>query len=122
MVRDFRKIRVWEKAHELTLEVYRVTTGFPDNERYGIVSQMRRACASIPTNIAEGCGRGSQNDLARFIDIATGSVNEVDYQLQLALDLGYLGENHHADLNRKVKEIRSMLTAFNKTVRSNNKT
>ena len=122
MVRDFRNVRVWEKAHELTLEVYRVTTGFPDNERYGIVSQIRRACASIPTNIAEGCGRGTQKDLARFIDIATGSVSEVDYQLQLALDLGYLREKHHADLTGKVKEIRRMLTAFNKTVRSNSKT
>ena len=121
MVRDFRKVRVWEKAHELTLEIYRLTTGFPDNERYGLVSQIRRACMSIPTNIAEGCGRGSQNDLARFIDIASGSASEVDYQLQLALDLGYLHGNHYADLAQKVKEIRRMLTAFNKTVRSNSR-
>lgn len=118
MVQDFRKVKAWEKAHELTLEVYRATVGFPDNERYGIVSQMRRACTSIPTNIAEGCGRNSKKDLARFIDVATGSANEVDYQLQLALDLGYLSENLHSDLARKVKEVRRMLTAFNKTVRS----
>ena len=81
MVQDFRKLKAWEKAHELTLGIYRATNGFPDNERYGIVSQVRRACASIPTNIAEGCGRSSPNDLARFIDIALGSTNEVDYQL-----------------------------------------
>ncbi|MBN2296339.1 MAG: four helix bundle protein [Pirellulales bacterium] len=117
MVQDFRKVKVWEKAHELTLGIYRATTSFPDNERYGIVSQIRRACASIPTNIAEGCGRSSQNDLARFIDIATGSANEVDYQLQLAMDLGYLGETHYISLTEKVEEVRRMLTAFNKTVR-----
>lgn len=119
MARDFRKVRVWEKAHELTLKVYRVTTGFPNNERYGIVSQIRRACASIPTNIAEGCGRSSQMELARFIDIATGSASEVDYQLQLALDLGYLDECCHADLTKRVVEVRRMLISFNKTVRSN---
>ena len=122
MVRDFRSIRVWEKAHELTLQIYQITLGFPVNERYGLVSQMRRACASIPTNIAEGCGRGSQNDLARFIDIAMGSACEVDYQLQLALDLGYLGTDHHTELAENIKEIRRMLTAFNKTVRSNTRT
>lgn len=90
MARDFRKIAAWRRAHELTLAGYRATGSFPDDERYGLVSQMRRACASISTNVAEGCGRSTNNELSRFIDIATGSASEVEYQLLLAKDLGYL--------------------------------
>jgi four helix bundle protein len=79
MARNFRKIKVWEKAHALMLRIYRITVGFPDHEKFGLVSQIRRACSSIPTNIAEGCGRGSDQELSRFIDIATGSASEVEY-------------------------------------------
>ena len=89
MARDFRRLMAWERAHALTLAVYRVTAEFPDHERYGLVSQMRRACASSGTNIAEGCGRDTNKELARFIDIATGSASEVEYQVLLARDLGY---------------------------------
>ena len=121
MARDFRKIKVWEKAHALTLEIYRLTVGFPDNEKFGLVSQIRRACSSIPTNIAEGCGRSSDAELARFIDIATGSASEVEYQLLLARDLEYIGEQHHASLARNIIEIRRMLLAFNKAIRGSNK-
>ena len=120
MARDFRKIRVWEKSHVLTLQVYKMTLGFPGDERFGLVSQIRRACSSIPTNIAEGCGRGSDKELARFIDIATGSASEVEYQLQLALDLGYISEKQHVAMTTKVTEIRRMLLSFNKAIRSNN--
>lgn len=79
---------------------------------------MRRACASIPTNLAEGCGRDTNNYLARFIDIATGSAREVEYQLLLAKDLGYLPEDQHPDLSKEVVEIRRMLLSFNKKLRS----
>jgi len=118
MARDFRKIAAWRRAHELTLAVYRTTGGFPDHERYGLVSQMRGACASIPTNIAEGCGRQTNNEVARFIDIATGSASEVEYQLLLAKGLGYLPEDEHKNLSAEVIEIRRMLLAFNKKLRS----
>ena len=118
MARDFRKIAAWRRAHELTLVMYRTTGGFPDHERYGLVSQMRRACASIPTNIAEGCGRNTINELARFIDIATGSTSELEYQLLLAKDLGYLPENQHKNLATEIMEIRRMLLSFNKKLRS----
>ena len=101
MARDFRKIAAWRRAHELTLAVYRATGSFPNDERYGLVSQMRRACASISTNVAEGCGRSTNNELARFIDIATGSASEVEYQLLLAKDLGYLPEDRHKYLATK---------------------
>jgi four helix bundle protein len=118
MSRDFRKIKAWQRAHDLTLQIYRRTSAFPGEERFGLVSQMRRACASIPTNIAEGCGRSSANELARFIDIATGSASEVEYQLLLAKNLDYLSENHHGSLSAEVVEIRSMLKAFNQKLRS----
>jgi len=118
MARDFRKITAWQRAHALTLRVYRTTSGFPRDERFGLVSQIRRACTSIPTNVAEGCGRSTNSELARFIDIATGSASEVEYQLLLAKDLGYLPEDQHANLCAEVIEIRRMLLAFNKTLRT----
>ena len=118
MARDFRSIKAWERAHRLTLEVYRATSGFPIDERFGLVSQIRRACSSIPTNIAEGCGRSTETELARFIDIATGSASEVEYQLLLARDLGYLPEEKHTTLTNETVEIRKMLLAFNKKIRS----
>ncbi len=118
MARDFRKIVAWQRAHALTLRVYQVTSDFPQDERYGLVSQMRRACTSIPTNVAEGCGRDTINELARFVDIATGSASEVEYQLLLTKDLGYLPEDHHKTLAREIIEIRRMLLAFKKKLRS----
>lgn len=118
MARDFRKVKAWERAHALTLRVYQATSAFPDNERFGLVSQMRRACASIPTNVAEGCGRSTNRELARFIDIATGSASEVEYELLLAKDLGYLSEGQHRTLSTEVTEIRRMLLAFNRNLRS----
>ena len=111
MARDFRKITAWQRAHALTLRIYRATSGFPRNERFGLVSQIRRACTSIPTNVAEGCGRSTNNELARFIDIATGSASEVEYQLLPAKD-------QHTNLSTEVIEIRRMLLAFNKTLRT----
>ncbi len=118
MARDFRKISAWQRAHAMTLAVYRATSSFPSDERFGLVSQLRRACASIPTNVAEGCGRGTKKELARFIDIATGSASEVEYQLLLAKDLGYLPKDQHTSLSTEVIEIRRMLLAFNKTLRT----
>ena len=118
MGRDFRKITAWQRAHALTLRIYRATSAFPRDERFGMVAQIRRACTSIPTNVAEGCGRSTNNELARFIDIATGSASEVEYQLLLAKDLGYLPEDQYTNLSTEVVEIRRMLLAFNKTLRT----
>jgi four helix bundle protein len=117
VARDFRKILAWKRSHALTLEVYRATSGFPADERFGLASQMRRACASIPTNIAEGAGRDTDGDWARFVDIATGSASELEYQLLLARDLGYLTEQRYGTLSDEVVEIRRMLLAFNKKLR-----
>ena len=83
-MRNFRELRVWEKAHELTLQTYETTQAFPKNEIFGLTNQTRRASVSIPANIAEGCGRGSDADLARFLQISMGSASELEYQLLLA--------------------------------------
>ena len=83
-MKNFRDLRVWEKAHKLALDLYVATQKFPKEELYGLTSQLRRAAGSIPTNIAEGCGRGSDGELAQFAQIAAGSTSEVEYLLQLS--------------------------------------
>ncbi len=101
-MRDFKKLAVWEKAHRLTLELYSAHRASRRDEMYGLTSQMRRAAYSIPTNIAEGCGRDGDVELARFLRIAMGSANELEYQLMLARDLGYLTEDAGELLTRDV--------------------
>jgi len=111
-VRDYRKLQVWEKAHRLTLEVYRRTEAFPTDERFGLALQMRRSAVSIPSNIAEGCGRGSDADFARFARIAAGSANELEYQCTLAGDLGYLPLSAAEQLIGTCAEVRRMLSGL----------
>jgi four helix bundle protein len=111
-MQDFRKLKVWEKGHALTLSVYRDTSGFPKNELFGLTSQIRRSGSSIPMNIAEGCGRGSDADFSRFLHIAMGSASELDYQILLARDLGYLSEEVCSQLSLDVTEVKRMLSAL----------
>ena len=111
-MRDFEQIQVGRKAHALTLAVHEATKGFPADERFGLTSQMRRASSSIGSNIAEGCGRESDADFARFLQMAAGSASELEYQLLLAKDLGYLPADRHAELRAACKEVRRMLYAF----------
>ena len=111
-MKDFHKLKVWEKAHQLTLGIYHISKGFPKDELYGLTSQMRRACASIPTNIAEGCGRNSQEELNRFLYIAMGSSSELEYQLILAHDLNYLDEKAFQELSSDLNEVRRMLNSL----------
>ncbi len=111
-MRDFRDLKVWQKAHGLTLAVYQATTAFPKDEVYGLTSQMRRCCASIPANIAEGCGRSGEAELARFMRIAMGSASELEYHLLLARDLNLLGASDHERLTQDVTEVKRMLTTF----------
>ena len=111
-MKDFRQLRVWEKAHQLTLTVYRITKAFPSDERYGLTSQIRRASVSVPSNIAEGCGRSSDAELARFMEIAMGSASEVEYQILLARDLGYVAGTEYGDIYGRVCEVKRMLTSF----------
>jgi four helix bundle protein len=111
-MRDFKKLKVWEKAHHFTLQVYKITKNLPSDERFGLSAQLRRAAASIPTNIAEGCGRDSERELARFMSIAAGSSSEVEYQLILACDLNYISDETHRELNQQINEIKMMLNSF----------
>jgi four helix bundle protein len=111
-VKDFRDLKVWERAHGLTLEIYRVTVRFPREELYGLTSQMRRCCASIGANIAEGCGKRSNADFQRFLQIASGSASELDYHLLLARDLRFLADADYQQIVKELSAMRRMLTAL----------
>ena len=111
-MKDFRSLRVWEKSHKLTLDIYRVTTSFPREETYGLTSQMRRSSASIGANIAEGCGKRGNNEFRRFLQIASGSASELDYHLLLARDLGFLPDNDFREFGDDLLELRKMLTSL----------
>jgi four helix bundle protein len=111
-MKDFRELLVWQKGHALTLAIYRGTVTFPKHELYGLTSQMRRAAASIPANIAEGCGRGGDGDLGRSLQIAMGSASELEYHLLLACDLEYLSSSDYQLLNQRTIEVKRMLASF----------
>ena len=108
----FRQLRVWQRAHELTLQVYQVTAQFPKAETYALTSQIRRAASSIGANIAEGCGRGSDADFSRFLSMALGSASELENHLQLAFDLKFLFSGDYSELNDATTEVKRMLTAL----------
>ena len=112
IMKDFRKLQVWRKSHEFTLLIYKATARLPRDERYTLTSQVRRAAASIPANIAEGCGRRTDADFARFLQMAAGSASELDYHLLLASDLGFLTKDELHCMSDRLNEIRRMLTAF----------
>jgi four helix bundle protein len=118
-MQDFRNLKVWQKAHALTLAVYRETRNFPADEKFGIVSQLRRSCASIAANLAEGCARGGDIDFARFVNVAAASASETDYHLLLARDLHYLDELIYQQLFDQISEVKRMLNSFERTLRSN---
>lgn len=111
-MRDFKQFDVWRKSHSLTLDVYRATAGFPRHEMFGLTSQIRRSCQSIPANIAEGCGRSSESDFHRFLVISAGSASETEYHLLLAADLRYIDQESYVELSRQVSEIRRMLAGL----------
>jgi four helix bundle protein len=114
--RDFRKLQVWRKAHELVLEVYVQTNGFPRAERHGLTSQIRRAAVSIPANIAEGYGHQGDRELVRFLRIAQSSSSELGYHLLLARDLDYLDSGVYEQIAAKLEEVKSMLVGFTNKV------
>jgi four helix bundle protein len=111
-MKDFRKQKFWLKSHQLTLDTYKATSNFPREELYGLTNQIRRTCASIPANIAEGCGRSSEADFSRFLQIAMGSATELEYHLLLSHDLGILNDIDYENLSRETIEVKQMLTSF----------
>ena len=116
-MQDFRKLKVWEKSHALALAIYRTTAGFPNSEMYGLTSQIRRCSISIPSNIAEGCGRSTNGDLLRFLDIAMGSAKELEYQLLLSYELGFAAAEQHQRPAADIAEVERMLSALSVKLR-----
>ena len=117
-MRDFRRLQVWERAHGLTLRIYELTSQFPREEIYGLTNQIRRACASISTNIAEGCGRKTPADFARFLQIAMGSASETEYLILLAHDLKYFNANQHVELTDTIVSVKKMLAGLLRNIKT----
>ncbi len=115
-MQDYRKLKVWERAHALTLQVYRITARFPADERIGLTSQARRCCVSIAANIAEGSGRGSPKDFVRFLKIASGSANELEYYLILCTDLGFVAVDVRDKLQTELSQVRRMLSGLMRSI------
>jgi len=111
-MRDFRKLQVWQKAHETVLTIYKATRQFPTEERFGLAAQMRRAGVSIGSNIAEGAGRGSDQDFARFLRMSFGSASELEYQVLLSTDLGHIAEDNADQFLSNIQEVKRMLAAL----------
>lgn len=111
-MRDFSKLFIWQKSHKLVMSIYDITNKFPKSEMFGLTSQIRRASSSIPINISEGCGRESNKDFARFLQIAIGSACEVEYELLLAKELQYIGEIDYQNLSKEVITIRKMIIKY----------
>jgi len=117
-MKNFRNLLVWQKAHQLTLSSYRSTARFPNEEIYGLTTQIRRCSASVAANIAEGCGKRSNNELLRFLTMATGSASELEYHFPLARDLGYLAEEQYGNLEHAVTEVKRMLAGLIRKIES----
>lgn len=112
VMQDFRNLIVWQRAHQLTLKVYAISKSFPTNEQFGLTSQLRRAGSSIPTNLAEGCGKLTDLDFRRYASIAFGSSNELEYLLLLSVDLKYISQKDYSILDVECKEIKRMLSSL----------
>ncbi len=120
-MQDYHRLAMWQRSHQLTLDIYKITQAqFPKEELFGQTNQIRRAAASIPTNIAEGCGRHSRAELAQFLNIAAGSASEVEYEILLAKDTGYITIEQYNCLAKEVSEIRSMIKKYMSHLREKN--
>ena len=120
-MQNYKDLKVWEKAHYFTLEVYATTKLFPKEELYSLTSQLRRASSSVPANIAEGCGKNSNNEFAHYLNISLGSSNEAEYFLILSKDLHYLPIEIFEQLFKQINEIKGMLISLINKVRASNK-
>lgn len=111
-MRDFKRLKVWERAHALTLAIYSITKEFPPSERYGLRDQLRRCSASIPANIAEGCGTQGDAEFGRYLGIARASAGELEYHLILGRDLGYIQTDAFDRLSQEAVEVQKMLVGL----------
>ena len=117
-MKNYKNLLVWQKAHKLVLDVYKASNKFPMEERYNLISQVRRAATSIPTNIAEGCGKFTQPDFAKYLQEAFGSTQEVEYLSFLSFELLYLKREEYDKLDKKINELKAMLISLIKKVRT----
>lgn len=117
-MQNYKDLKVWVKTHAFTLQVYEVTKLFPKEELYSLTNQLRRASSSIPANIAEGCGKNSQLELAHYLNISLGSANESEYFLLLSKDLKYLQTQKYIELADNINEIKAMLISLINKVRN----
>ena len=115
-MQNFRDLKVWQKSHQLTLDVYKLSAKYPREETFNLVSQIKRSSSSIPTNIAEGCGRKSDKDFSRFLYISFGSANELEYQMLLSKDLDFISAEDYEKIQLQTEEIKKMLSALIKTL------
>lgn len=121
-MKDYRNLIVWQKAHLLALDVYKVTKDFPSEEKFGMISQLRRAATSVPTNISEGCGHQSKREFVRYLQIASGSASETEYLILLSKDLNYISPEDYTKLFQLVTEIKKMLySLIEKSATTNSK-
>jgi four helix bundle protein len=111
-MKNFRDLQVWEKAHLLALDAYRVTNAFPRHELFGLTNQIRRAAVSIAANLAEGCGKRGNVEFQRYLNIACGSSSELEYHFLLAHDLHLVDEATYRRLDTAVVEVKRMLSAL----------
>jgi four helix bundle protein len=111
-MRDFKELKVWQKAHHFVIDLYQHSRTFPSDERFGLTAHLRRSATSVPSNIAEACGRDSEREFAHFLNIAAGSASESEYQLLLARDLGYLQHDAHRQLDDQINEVKRMRGSF----------
>ena len=117
MLKSFKELEVWQRSHQIVLEIYHLTNAFPKEERYGITSQLRRAAYSVPANIAEGFGRRSTKELIQCLGIANGSLEEVRYFVCLSSDLGYLPKNELERLDDQLNSVAQMISALSRTLK-----
>ena len=117
-MQDFHQLKVWEKAHALTLDIHRITRDFPRAETFGLQSQMRRASVSVGANIAEGSGRSSRGEFGQFLSQALGSASELEYHVLIARDLGFIDVKAHERITAGVLEVKRMLTGLRRRVRT----
>lgn len=119
MLKNYKELKVWQKSYQLCIGIYKITRAFPKEEQYCLTSQIRKSAISVPSNIAEGYGRGSTNDYIRFLYIAYGSNCELETQILLSSDLGYIEENYKRDLLDRIREVERMLKALIKLLKKN---
>ncbi len=116
MIRNFKNLDIWKRSRHFVKTLYIVTNNFPSSEKFGLVSQLRRAAVSVPSNIAEGCGRKTEKALSNFLDNAIGSNCEVETQLFLAFDLKMIDKQTMSNLSDEITQIRKMIIGYQKTL------